>query len=247
MTPAGTTLHYVWIPEPGKRPYPLPFPLYVCMASALKHLRPRRTILWSDRPPMGRDWEMLQDRIEVRALETDIESWGGKRILQPAHMADKVRLDVLYRYGGIYLDLDVLVLKPFDDLLGSALVMGEEGDHGLCNAVMIAPEQDPFLRLWMSHYPRSFVPDGWSEASVILPRWLAQMHGDLIRVLPESAFFHPSWHQCGRVFREPEVLLESSYACHLWASLAQEVLEQVSRRSVGSGRSHFDRIAREYV
>ena len=38
-----------------------------------------------------------------------MKKWG--------HVCDYARLDVLYRYGGIYLDTDVEIIKPFDELL----------------------------------------------------------------------------------------------------------------------------------
>lgn len=34
-----------------------------------------------------------------------------------AFRADLIRLDIIYRFGGIYLDSDVLLVKPLDDLL----------------------------------------------------------------------------------------------------------------------------------
>ena len=34
-----------------------------------------------------------------------------------AYLSDYMRLYALYHYGGIYLDLDVEILKPLDDLL----------------------------------------------------------------------------------------------------------------------------------
>ena len=41
-------------------------------------------------------------------------------------VSDYARLDVLYKYGGIYLDTDVEVLKPLDDLLCQKAFMGIE-------------------------------------------------------------------------------------------------------------------------
>lgn len=47
-----------------------------------------------------------------------------------AFVSDYVRLDVCYTYGGIYLDTDVEVLKPFDDLLSLEGFCGmETGKH----------------------------------------------------------------------------------------------------------------------
>lgn len=44
--------------------------------------------------------------------------------------SDYARLDVIYQYGGIYLDTDVEVLRPFDELLGYDMFCGfEDKDH----------------------------------------------------------------------------------------------------------------------
>ena len=40
-----------------------------------------------------------------------------------AFASDFARLDVLYNFGGIYLDMDVEVVKPFDDLLGNDAIL----------------------------------------------------------------------------------------------------------------------------
>ena len=43
-----------------------------------------------------------------------------------AFLTDYVRLDIIYNEGGIYLDTDVELLKPLDDLLESSCFMGME-------------------------------------------------------------------------------------------------------------------------
>ena len=37
-----------------------------------------------------------------------------------------MRFDILYRYGGIYFDTDVEVIKPIDDILEQGAFMGGE-------------------------------------------------------------------------------------------------------------------------
>lgn len=50
-----------------------------------------------------------------------------------AFVSDYVRLDVVYRFGGIYLDTDVELLKNLDPLLDNSCYLGIE-QHGLrCN------------------------------------------------------------------------------------------------------------------
>ena len=43
-----------------------------------------------------------------------------------AYAADYVRLYALHHKGGIYLDTDVMVFKPFDDLLDNNIIIGKE-------------------------------------------------------------------------------------------------------------------------
>lgn len=47
-----------------------------------------------------------------------------------AFVSDYARLDIIYRLGGIYLDTDVEVLRPFDPLLKHKAFAGMENDLG---------------------------------------------------------------------------------------------------------------------
>lgn len=46
-----------------------------------------------------------------------------------AYVSDYTRLDVIHRYGGIYLDLDVELLRPWDELLSFPFFCGYENDN----------------------------------------------------------------------------------------------------------------------
>jgi mannosyltransferase OCH1-like enzyme len=48
----------------------------------------------------------------------------GKRLRSFAHQADVLRLEILMREGGVYLDLDTITLRSFEPLMGDRLVMG---------------------------------------------------------------------------------------------------------------------------
>jgi mannosyltransferase OCH1-like enzyme len=52
------------------------------------------------------------------------------------HMADLVRLLLLVKYGGIYLDTDIEVIKPFDDLLEEDMFVGFEDNNYVNTAVI---------------------------------------------------------------------------------------------------------------
>ncbi|KJX92606.1 hypothetical protein TI39_contig5839g00022 [Zymoseptoria brevis] len=113
-----------------------------------------------------------------------------------AHQSDIIRLDILTREGGIYLDKDVFTLKSFSNLLTSPrdVLMGHEGGnrYGLCNAVTIARPNSQFMKLWHQTYS-TFDSEQWNEHSVRMPKLLQVQHPDLICPLSPTTFFWPTW------------------------------------------------------
>ncbi len=69
-----------------------------------------------------------------------------------AHLSDMVRLLVLKKHGGIYLDCDVEVVRPFDDLLGATFFIGYVWDCLLGTAVMGSQSNHPFLNDLLEEY-----------------------------------------------------------------------------------------------
>lgn len=90
-------IHYCWLSND-----PIPSKLQNCIDSWKKHLPDYELIKWDlNRFP-------LDKCVWVR------QAYEHKKY---AFAADYIRLYALYNYGGIYLDMDVEVIKPFDDLL----------------------------------------------------------------------------------------------------------------------------------
>lgn len=59
--------------------------------------------------------------------------------------ADIIRLVILYVYGGIYLDLDIICLRSLDQLRAHTLVLPRTRPVGLSNDFIMAEPKDPFL------------------------------------------------------------------------------------------------------
>lgn len=62
-----------------------------------------------------------------------------------AFVSDYVRLYALKKYGGIYLDTDVEVLKSFDSLLYNKAFIGAESKYSICTAVIGAEKNALFI------------------------------------------------------------------------------------------------------
>ena len=76
---------------------------------------------------------------------------------------DCARLDIIYKYGGIYLDTDVGILKPLDELLENNCFMGFETHKSvaLCLGFGAEAGNNTILSLMKKYDDMSFVlPNG---------------------------------------------------------------------------------------
>lgn len=79
--------------------------------------------------------------------EGDLDWLTNRSIFVRAHShserSDVARFELLYKYGGIYVDADVEPLQPFDSLLNSGAFAGWEQPGRLCGAVLGAAPGHP--------------------------------------------------------------------------------------------------------
>jgi Glycosyltransferase sugar-binding region containing DXD motif len=230
---------------------------YACLRSAVERIRPTDVRFYCEFEPAGPWWELTRRMVTVHKISAPREIFGNP-VLHGAHRADVVRLEKLLSHGGIYLDTDVFVHGPFDRLLEHAAVLGEQRIDGkvvgLCNAVILAEAQAPFLRRWFSEY-RSFRSKGhddyWDEHSVRLPLQLSKQFPEEIAVLPHTAFFWPTFthEDLTKIYDSPVPIDRSgAYATHLWESPAWErYLEHLTPRRVRAVQTNFHDWARPMI
>lgn len=70
-----------------------------------------------------------------------------------AFVSDVARVLALFNEGGIYLDTDVELLKPFDDYLSLKAFLGREGNY-IGTAVMGSEPGAEWLSKWLDYYRR---------------------------------------------------------------------------------------------
>jgi hypothetical protein len=250
-------LHFCWLtPDTGaRRPWSLSH--YACVRSAVERIRPDQALFHCDAEPPGPWWALTRPFVTINRVAAPRVVFD-RPVAHVAHRADVLRLQMLLRDGGIYLDCDMFVHRDFDDLLGHSAVLGREGDGeqetGLCNAVILAEPGAPFLRRWYEGY-RSFRSTGpdqyWGEHSVKLPQRLAREYPDEITVLPHNAFFWP----LGRGEHIKEIFGPSDgrdvrglYANHLWETFAWwHYLKDLTPGQVRAKRTPFHDWVRDYV
>lgn len=95
----------------------------------------------------GTGWELKTWREPLDPAEFPLTSdyWG--RCQTGAQKAGLVRLELLYKFGGVYVDSDVEPVKRFDPLLGAELFAGWEDETTIPDAVLGAvPGHDLIAR-----------------------------------------------------------------------------------------------------
>ncbi|MBP3308781.1 MAG: glycosyl transferase [Clostridia bacterium] len=108
------------------------------------------------------DYEIIiwnEENFDVNSNTYVKEAYQSKKF---AFVTDYVRLKVLYEYGGIYMDTDVEVLKPLDDLLKYPAFSGFEGPNRIPTGTMGAEPNNRWIKMLLDYYDdRHFVlPDG---------------------------------------------------------------------------------------
>lgn len=74
------------------------------------------------------------------------------RLKKWAFVSDYIRLDVLYKNGGIYLDTDVLVLKSFSCFHGKECFFGAEDLNIIGSAIIGAVKENKFISECKQYY-----------------------------------------------------------------------------------------------
>jgi hypothetical protein len=227
---------------------PLGLSHYVCIRSAIERLSPERVYFYYEYEPIGPWWVKLREIVEPVRITAPREIFG-RPISHPAHRSDITRLQALIEHGGIYMDTDVFVHRSFDHLLDHSTVLGREGEESqdkLCNAVILAEPQAPFLRRWLESYC-DFRGKGrdkfWNEHSVLRPAILANERPDEITILSNRAFFWPLFwsDDLARIFTSNESIVgPETLATHLWENQSwRHYLELLTPGKVRRTHSNF--------
>lgn len=148
-------IHYCWLSND-----PIPPKLQACMESWKEMLPEYKFVLWDTQ------------RFDVNSTPWVSEAFNVRKY---AFAADYIRLYAVYHYGGIYLDMDVEVVKPFSNelLAGNYLVGYESSDYtiGIEAGIFGGEQGAEWLGDCLKYYEdRHFIKSDGSFDTLPLPR-----------------------------------------------------------------------------
>jgi hypothetical protein len=185
------TIHFIFGMDEQFGGKPFSYIHYLAVRSALAVNKPDQVVLHYGFEPRSEWWEAVKPYVILDRV-TPPSKIFGKPLRHFAHRSDILRLEIMRCEGGIYLDMDVFCVRSLAPLRAHNLVMGIEPNQGLCNAVILAEPNAPFINLWVESY-REFDQELWNYHSVYVPYRLAQAYPHLINVVDEYTFFFPMY------------------------------------------------------
>ncbi|KAE7995958.1 hypothetical protein FH972_000710 [Carpinus fangiana] len=163
----------------------------------------------------------------------------------PTHYSELVRLAALYKYGGIYLDSDIIVLKPLSLLNNSVGMEDRLTESSLNGAVMAFRKLSPFIMECLNEFYMTYDDTRlrWNGADLltrVARRFSSQENTSRqleLNVQASYIFFPLSSQNIRRYFTTPateaekaqqdalfRTILNASLTFHLWNSLTSALI-----------------------
>ncbi|PON36802.1 Alpha 1,4-glycosyltransferase domain containing protein [Parasponia andersonii] len=155
------------------------------------------------------------------------------------NLSNLLRLALLYKYGGVYTDTDVIFVRSFSKLknvIGAQTIDLETGKWSrLNNAVLVFDKKHPLLLEFIKEFTLTFNGNKWGHngpylVSRVVSKISSQKHpGFNFTVLPPPAFYPVDWSRIQSLFSSPADEFQSkwvvgklkhirtkSFVVHLW-------------------------------
>ncbi|KAK9133916.1 hypothetical protein Scep_013444 [Stephania cephalantha] len=166
----------------------------------------------------------------------------------PTHYSELVRLAVLHMYGGMYLDFDVIVMKPLLSLHNSVGLENLFDNSSLNGAVMTFEKNSPFILECLKEFYATYDDTQlrWNGADLLTRVVGKFLNGEKnsenqigIKMQPSSMFFPIDRRSITRYFAAPtddaerdlqenlfRKILDESFTFHFWNSITSTLVPE---------------------
>lgn len=194
------TIHYCWFGNKEKPPI-----IIDCINSWKKHMPTWEIIEWNEH-----NFDLSQNSFAQEAFDK-------KRY---AFVTDYCRLKLLYDHGGLYMDSDMLVVKPLDRFLESHAFTGHETSSLTVTAIMGSVKGHNWIKLLLDYYTnRAYNEQTNTNIITQLSRPLIVRENEYgFRFLEDDVVIYPIHTFCSYNHQKLEIIPhEDAYAYHLFA------------------------------
>lgn len=222
-----------------------------CVHSMLQYMPDYAIRIYNAKEPVGNKyWNDIKNnapRITIHPI-TPPTHYDGFELKYFQYKADVVRLELLYEHGGVYLDLDMLIVRPFHEVFasGHSFYISEErsttisppGSTGtggaLINAFLAAKPKNEFIRLWLNEFKSGLRLGIWATHIRDSNRKLLDEHPHYtnkyrVKILDGKLFMPLHWQDTVAFIQSETVPYEfppGSYGTHLWETILGDVMRK---------------------
>lgn len=208
-----------------------------CVRSMLFHMRDYRVVIYNNIEPNDNAfWNKLKTHPRVTIEHIDVPThFDGYELGHFQYKADVVRLEILYKHGGVYLDLDMLIVRNFSEVFNSGkdLYLSREGESpGLINAFIAAKPKNEFLKIWLDNFKTGLRMGVWAYHIRDTNRLLIEKHPYYeskfgIEILHHEKFFPIPWTARDVFNSEREFeFTNKHYGVHLFETILFDVVKR---------------------
>lgn len=250
-------IHFIWIK--GDREFSIIQYLTICAVYEVQ--KPDKIYIYNDVEPdigtlvptSGTNiwWNLVKQIDNVEMVNVTPPRYiNGRMIPWAQHVADLMRICILYERGGIYIDADLLLLKSVNDLIveDKVTLSREIGmNHKIWNGFIAAPPKCNFFKRWIREYELKYgdpeIGCWWAGASVETPMILYKIDSSEVNLI-DSQYLLPfgiyenklyesmttsnncinnCTNKCNvEVVKFYEDIVKNSYGLHLWQTESQK-------------------------
>lgn len=260
--------HYVWL---GETAHELNLIQYLSIQSVLMHCKPDSITIWSETELYGDYYEKIKDSISVVRIEREKSIFGNPIIHTELHAwSDIYRNMIIYEYGGIYCDFDIIWCRDIDSLLAQidSFAIADQGIDGIegCNmGVMVGEKGSEFCKHYLNLYQKYGEFEQKNHIGLFstrYPKELAKMLPNNVTVLPYDTFHWPMYHMASLqwfYFSNPDNsnklidplsgqkssdLLENNYAHHCFGTHWEGIKGRITEDFILTQDTSFTRKVR---
>lgn len=105
------------------------------------------------------DWKFIlwnEDNYDISKYQFSQKMYSAGKL---GYAADELRFDVLYQYGGFYLDIDMIIKKKLDRFLNHKMVWGFQYDNSILTSLIGSTPRQPLLANILDVYEGNRYPE----------------------------------------------------------------------------------------
>lgn len=216
---------------------------YVCLLSMLKFMPSYKIYIHNDIEPKDNIyWQKIKNislekdsKIEIIKTKKPVK-FDGLDITYLQYAADIKRLELLYKYGGIYLDFDMLIFKNFENLIkdGDIFISYEHSkNNGYINSIIISKKNNEYIKKWLESFKIGLRFDTWAYHINQQKKNLLENNNHYIikyniKFFKSEYFLNFKWEEKNKFINISDNINENMYGLHLFETINGGILENNS-------------------